>query len=315
MRCGDLFARLNYYKGKCLRMPRFWSAVIVTIDGKYGHGGLTDRFRHILSIYSYCKKRGIVFKLLYSYPYNLTEILLPNKYDWRMSESKVSQSFFDTRELFLYVDTSKGKTLKQENYRILQILDKKLFNSRWMQFHVYGNACFAEEDFYSLFHELFRPSPLLISELEKYSKFLPSSYDAVTLRFQNLLGDFKEGEFPEIEEYEKSQLIQKCINKIKKLYEENFFKSKKILVTSDSSLFMQQCKTSLPFACIMPGKVVHVDRGEQADLLTHTRSFVDLYMLMRANRCVLLRTGDMYESGFPAFAARIGNKEFVKIDF
>lgn len=307
-------SHLDYYK-KYIYIPRFYHAVIVMIDGKYGHGGLADRFRHILSIYSYCKQHGLEFKLLYVYPYDLTEILVPNKYDWIISRSKISMSFWDTRELFLYVDTSKGQSVQDENGRIVKKLNEEIFDSKWIQFHVYGNSCFAEDEFLNLFHELFKPSPYFLKKKEEFRALLPSSYDAVTLRFQNLLGDFKERDYPELDDQQKKVLIHKCVTKINAMYQEHFFKSEKILVTSDSSTFLQQCHKLLPFVCVMPGKVVHVDCGIPADLETHLRSFIDLYMLAEADRCVLLKTGRMFESGFPAFAAKIGGKPFIKVDF
>lgn len=313
--CGEFLARLNIYQTKYLSIPRFHNAVIVTIDGRYGHGGLTDRFRHILSIYSYCKRNGLIFKLLYSYPYDLTEILLPNIYDWRISHSKISQSFWDTKELFLYVDTSKGQTVHEENARILRKLNEEIFDSKWIQFHVYGNACFAEGEFHELFNELFKPSPCFSKKRDEFRSLLPSSYEAVTFRFQNLLGDFKEGDYPELDEFGKEALIHKCITKLSDLYQKHFFESDNILVTSDSRTFLDRCYRLLPFVCVMPGKVVHVDCGTSADLDTHMRSFIDLYMLADADRCVLLRTGRMFESGFPAFAAKIGGKPFIRIDF
>lgn len=315
MKCGELVARVKMNTRKYLGFPRLYNAVLVTIDGRYGHGGLTDRFRHILSIYSYAKKRGLIFKLLYTYPYDLTKILLPNKYDWRIPLSKISQSYWDTKELFLYVDTSKGQSVQEENARILRKLNNDLFDSKWIQFHVYGNACFAEDEFHELFYELFKPSPYFSRKKEEFRALLPSSYEAVTLRFQNLLGDFKEGDYPELDDEQKECLIHKCIMKIKDLNQKHFFKSDKILVTSDSRTFLEQCHRLLSFVCVLPGRVVHVDRGTPADLDTHMRSFIDLYMLADAKRCVLLKTDRMFESGFPAFAAKIGGKPFMKIDF
>ena len=53
------------------------TSIIVMVDGKYVHGGLSDRIRGITSIYHYCKDHQIPFYLNYTYPFKMEDYLEP----------------------------------------------------------------------------------------------------------------------------------------------------------------------------------------------------------------------------------------------
>ena len=59
--------------------------VISMIDGRYIHGGFTDRIRGILAAYKWAKENGYEYKINWTYPYSLSDYLLPNKVDWQIS--------------------------------------------------------------------------------------------------------------------------------------------------------------------------------------------------------------------------------------
>ena len=63
--------------------PEYQTAVAM-VDGKQYHGGMCDRFKGMVSLYAYCKQRGIEFRILYNYPFDLSEYLVPSSYDWRL---------------------------------------------------------------------------------------------------------------------------------------------------------------------------------------------------------------------------------------
>lgn len=290
--------------------------VIVMIDGEMPHGGLTDRFRHIMSIYSYCKTHSLKFKLYYIYPCNLEKILLPNSYDWRISKKNISYSFIDSKEILIYAHYKSAHISKKEEIKThLKILNSTLSSTRNIQYHIYGNCYFAEKDFSSLFNELFKPSPLLQTQLDILLKS-NMQYEAVVLRFQQLLGDFIEGNFPILDKYNRYKLINKCIEKIKEMYLSNYFSTQKILITSDSSVFLEYIKKELDFCFIIPGRNIHmdfVDHKENDNI--YIKSFIDLFMLSRAKKITSLKTSIMYDTGFPEFAAQIGNITYNKIVF
>lgn len=298
-------------------LPKFRREIVVMIDGKLPHGGLTDRFRNILSVYSYCKKNDIPFKLFYEYPCDLTSYLLPNQYDWRITSTELSSHVLDTKEIFLYVipyNLPDEDFKKRNNEAHLRLLNDELVKKRKVQYHLYGNSFFAEGQYSELFKELFKPSSYLEQRVNQCMNNISESYEAVTLRFQQLLGDFEEGNFDILSTNEQKELIQKCVSKIKELYVVGFFSTQKILVTSDSPSFLAEV-SNLPFVFIIPGKMEHMDFTHNSDVEMNAKSFVDLFLLMKAKRITLLRTGKMYKSGFPAFAAELGSIKFVEISF
>lgn len=290
--------------------------VVVMIDGEMPHGGLTDRFRHIMSIYFYCKMHSLSFRLYYIYPCSLEKILLPNAYDWRISKKNISYSFIDSKEILIYAHYKSAHISKKEEIKThLKILNLILSSTRNIQYHVYGNCYFAEKDFSSLFGELFKPSSLLQAKLDTLLK--PNmQYEAVVLRFQQLLGDFIEGNFPILDKCNRNKLINKCVEKIKELYLNKYFSTKEILVTSDSSVFLECIKEELDFCFIIPGRNIHMDFVDQEENDNiYMKSFIDLFMLSRAKKITSLKTSIMYDTGFPEFAAQIGNIEYNKIVF
>ena len=298
-------------------LPKFRREIVVMIDGKLPHGGLTDRFRNILSVYSYCKKNDIPFKLFYDYPCDLTAYLLPNQYDWRIKASELSSHFLDTKEIVLYVipyNLSDEDFKKRNNEAHIKLLNEELGKKRKVQYHLYGNSFFAEGQYSELFKELFKPSSYLEQRINQWLNCISEPYEAVTLRFQQLLGDFEEGNFVVLPVDERNELIQKCLSKIKELYVVSYFSTQKILVTSDSPSFLAEV-SKLPFVFVIPGKMEHMDFTHNADVEMNVKSFVDLFLLMKAKKITLLRTGKMYKSGFPGFAAELGGIGYNEIYF
>lgn len=307
-----LFKDFHSYRTRYLALPQHRKEAIVMIDGSRTHGGLTDRFRHILSIYSYCKEQNIPFYINYTYPCDLTKILVPNMYDWRIKSSRITSVWYDYKELNLDVSCNKACNLYNEEH--IKILNDNLLSESKVQYHIYGNSYFAEGKYKVLFDELFKPSATLMEKLIKIKENLPNEYDSVTLRFQNLLGGFNEGTYPELKEDEKEKLIQKCINKIEELYRSQYFSTDKILVTSDSKIFIERVR-SLVYVATIPGDMEHMDYTNSSDIDMNCKSFIDLYMLKDAKHLTLLLTGDMYNSGFPKFAAELGGKTVNHILF
>lgn len=285
--------------------------IIVIINGKRIHGGLTDRFRHIMSIYYYCKQHNLEFKLSYTYPCPLEAILLPNKYNWSISESEISNSFWDTKEIEIFsAYKSKHIPKSQEIKYHLDILNKSINKKKKnFQYHIYGNCYFAENKFSTLFNELFLPSEKLKKKINTLLNNI-RSYEAIVLRFQQLLGDFQEGNYPILNDIQKNELINRIINKIESLKKEGYFTEEKILVTSDSLTFLKQVNT-LPYVFIIPGENIHMDFiKKQYPIETYMKSFVDLLMLSKAKKITCIKTNEMYNTGFPEFAANIGNIKY-----
>lgn len=295
------------------------TSVVFMIDGRAIHGGLTDRLRGICSVYTYCKQKRIPFHLNAVFPFRLEDYLVPNTYDWRISEEEISY------------DSRKSAPVLVNDYQFDTRLHRFHLNKRLRekkQMHIYGNTPFLDSHFNESFNELFRPSPRLQSDLDTLTATLFSSltpnqasvlnpltshYTAIVTRFQQLLGDFKETGYKTLDNEDKQALITKCINKIEELHNTEL-QGKQILCTSDSITFLNEVN-KLPYVSIIPGKVVHMDHTSGASFETYEKSFLDLFMIARADKVILLQTDDMYPSGFPKRAAMIGNKPFHYITF
>lgn len=313
--------RQAYVRRYLWPLPRFRREAVVMVDGKMNHGGLTDRLRHILSVYSYCKEKHIRFRVYYIYPRPLTDYLLPAEYDWRISRKDISYHILDSYEIGLYVkDLPETGNRKSENaweYKSrehINTLNKSFEKHRRAQFHVYGNAYFAKGNYKALFGELFRPSAFLENKLSQVMQGFDEPYESVTLRFQMLLGDFYEGDFEVLDEKGQEELIDRCCNKIDEMWKGHYFSASKVLVTSDSLRFLSRV-AGKEYVYTIPGRMEHMDHTHNTDIDMNAKSFVDLYMLMRSQRLTQLITGKMYKSGFPVFAAELGGRPYEEVVF
>ena len=310
-----------YVKRYLWPLPRFKREVVVMVDGKLPHGGLTDRIRNILSVYSYCKTNGIPFKVYYIYPVPLTNYLVPNEYDWEIWSKDLSYHILDSQEIVLYVNelpgTGEWKSSRARDYNNslhLTTLEQELSKKKRRQYHVYGNAYFARGQYKPLFEELFKPSDYLAKRIEAVSNSFSESYESVTLRFQMLLGDLEEGAFEVLGPQQQEALMEKCIGKIDELWRNKYFSTPKILVTSDSSRFLKRISHK-DYVYTIPGKMEHMDHTSNPDLEMNAKPFLDLFLLMQSKRLTQLITGKMYKSGFPAFAAELGGRPYFEVFF
>lgn len=311
--------RRAYIKRYLWPLPKFRREFVVMVDGKMTHGGLTDRIRNILSVYCFCKEHKIPFRIFYIYPIRLEEFLIPNEYDWRITEDEVSYHFMDSEEVALYVQElpgagqwPSGKARTYNNTNHISVLEQINKTKKAIQYHIYGNAYFARGHYSLLFNELFRPSSYLNCRLTELKKALREPFESVTLRFQMLLGDLDEGRYDVLNEFEREALIKKCIDKIEDLWQSQYFSTPKVLVTSDSMLFLSRIAAK-SYVYTIPGKMEHMDYTNNTDLEMNAKPFLDLFLLMESRRLTLLITGKMYKSGFPSFAAELGGKPYNEV--
>lgn len=278
--------------------------IIVMVDGRIGHGGLSDRFWGILSIYKYCKEHGEDFRLYFRSPYNLKHFLLPNEYDWDIEDNKLSYDIRYSRPQYI--------SLVSLNPKVTYQCVASSLKSNKIQQHVYTNTrTFPGEEFHQLFFEIFKLTPELQQEIDRHKKAIGGPYASVTFRFQQLLGDFKEGNFPTLaSNEEKEALINKCLSIVKSVADQH---NSRVLVTSDSRLFLEHAE-KIPEVYVIPGKIVHVDfcsNNESHNV--HLKSFVDLFMLANAYKIYLANPNPLYYSRFPWTASFIMNKPYAEI--
>lgn len=322
-KCGLMKLRIRQ---KALSFKQYYSVsnpkfqidspeIVYMADGRISPGGLGDRLHGIISLYLYCKKKGYKFKVNFCHPFRLKDYLLPNKVNWDIDPEKLSYNSEQTTVIPLFCTYKKyGMTVDEEAKYQHAFLDSFIKTDK-KQYHIYTNAHFAyTPNIYSTaFHELFMPAKPLEEAINQNKKNIGGEYIAIVLRFQSLLGDFKEADFPTLPVDEQKRLMEKVYSKIQELYDERH-KGQKVLITSDSRKFLDYV-SSLDYVYTIPGRVVHLTYTPAHDYNLHLKSFVDLMMLADAQKIYLLVTGDMFHSGFAQSASFINDKPYEEIIF
>ncbi len=309
----------DFKKGLVIPIPQYTryakstnghKRVICIHDGKLKTGGLVDRLRGIISVYSICKEYNLDFKILFTQPFPLDRYLIPNSVDWRISSDELNYNLKETNICLIdSINGSKYEAQKQEEWF------RKELKKNYREFHIYTNAHFSyNHNFAQLFTELFAPSTLLQQLIDKEKNNLGEGYISTSFRFLDLLNDFNEtsGRNIVLSKAEQTQLINKNIEQLNILH--NKFPQKKILVNSDSCTFLQEA-AKLNFTYIIPGEIRHVDSSDVIKEHTHDKTFTDFFMIANAAEIFLFITGGMYNSGFPFAASRLYNRPFHKIIF
>ena len=291
-----------HYGGKHTVFTR--RTYVFMIDGKTIHGGLSDRLRGAFSVYCYCKDRGIDFKICWFYPFNLYDYLQPSTVDWIVEKDQLSFNLNDTE--FKFFNTYTGLDSKTEAYYQMLESDKP-------EVHVYSNVSIEENRYSEYFNDLFVPSSALKKVVESCTKEIGGKYISITFRFIGLLADFNDDVrwLKKEDGMDSSFYIRKCLAYIEKKHLE--YQEYKILVTSDSILFLQEAK-KLPYVYIIPGEIKHMDYNDENDQLSQLKSFADFLMVSRAEKCFSYSVGNMFRlSRFAKTAALIGEKEFIAV--
>ena len=274
-------------------------------------GGLSDRLRGIVAIYAECKRQRLPFRIVFE-PLHLEDYLEPNAYDWRIRKDEVCWDIKNTFPCVLLTYHSNSRNRYQ--HWVQNSILRRYIHKPFEQIHIYSNMICRDEEYRTLFNELFKPTKELQKQIDYHMKSLGGKryYISCTFRFRQLLGDFKEGG-KTLQETEREPYIKRCIDTVKALHEQYF--EKNILVTADSSTFLSKLKElRLPYVYIMPGKVVHVGFTFDANHATYLKSFLDMYMISYADTVFLVRDKLMYHSGFPFRSALLGGANYKEID-
>ena len=273
--------------------------LIFMADGKWMHGGLTDRLRGMASAYKFATEHNLDFKIYHTSPFLLQEILEPNKVNWIIDEKQISKNCSIAKPVLLY----------REDFNNDSALERQLDNSH-EQFHLYSCVDTLGEKFAEYFNTLFKPSALLAQEVEHYSKLLGENYTAISFRFQNKLGDFKEFTFKELPAKDKQKLMNAALDAIKREESQN-----KILVTADSPTFLAEAE-KLPTVITVKGTSIHIDFNSSKKAVDYIKAFTEFFLISKATQAKLYRNRKYktYPSNFPKYAASLGNVPFVIIE-
>lgn len=297
-----------------LSIKRFWrknkvypkekAIIFFTEKGKW-HGGFVDRMKGIVSVFHFCLCKNVPFKINYTFPFELTDFLLPNTYDWIINKNEISFhrkeakfiSFIGYKQPFKRV---KNLNLEKQIHIFSNRDITSLLNAE------YGTNCTWGE----LFKKLFRPTEKLQHAIDEHIKIIGGNYISAVFRFQNLLGDFQEYNYQPVTQTKQDELIKKCKKSILAL--QNNETIKKILITSDSVRFLNAV-LGLENIFAFPSKVVHIDCVENENNDVYMKSFLDFYLLSESEKIFSIGTDKMYKSHFPDYAAKINNIPFERI--
>jgi hypothetical protein len=276
-------------------------ALVFMADGKWMHGGLTDRLRGMASAYKFAKEHHLDFKIFHTSPFLLQEILQPNKVGWAIGETEISHDSAVAKPVLLY----------REDFENVSALERQLDTSH-EQFHLYSCIDTVNEKFPEYFNELFKPSPILEKELEQYGELLGASYTAISFRFQNKLGDFKEFTFKELKEADKQELMNAALDALKREVTDS---REKILVTADSPTFLAEAK-KLQNIVTVQGKSIHIDFNSSKNATDYLKAFTEFFLISRASKAKLYRNRkyETYPSNFPKYAALLGNVPYEIVE-
>jgi hypothetical protein len=281
--------------------------IIYMADGRFKVGGLSDRFRGMIFLYKLSKELNVEFKIYMPSPVDITHYLLPNQYDWVIDKNDV---IYNTRHALVYDIWAEDRdVLHTENVKKVYSITPKLLN-KCNQIHFSTNLDADDNEFGDLFKQLFKPAKELQALIDYHLSQIGGDFNSATFRFQQLLGDFSEGSFSVLPNIERALLINRCIEHLKEIHDENG--SRRILVTSDSITFLNAVK-AFDFIYVIPEKITHIDYGqaslvgEGADKNVYMKSFLDFYLLTYSKQIYLVRDGQMMDLGF-AYRASLYNK-------
>ena len=273
--------------------------LVYMADGKWMHGGNTDRFRGMVSAFDFAEKHSMDFGIFHTSPFPLQELLLPNEVNWIISESELSYNSDEAKPVLLYRDDF-------DNVKALENQTK----SNHLQYHLYSCVDSVGERFPELFYRLFKPSPLLERQILHYRQALGSKYLSVSFRFQNLLGDYHEYKFRKLCANSKERLVKVATSALDKICLDNP-EYEKILVTGDSPSFLNKLSSDSRFI-IVSGESKHIDFNPNQGPENFTKAFVEFFLISGAQKAILYsnRKFHTYPSNFPKYAARLGNIPF-----
>lgn len=281
----------------------FKRGIVCMCDGRRFHGGVTDRLRGILTTYREAKKRRLPFYIHWNSPFELEDYLVPNIVDWRISDEELSYRKGEAFPVIVEDETNFESRMRMNAG----------FRLKYPQLHLYSNADNSRGSYRKLYGELFQPSEALAAETKKHLDLIGTRFWSFSFRFLGLLGDFRDRSRL-LSDEEAEGLIAKVKREMLKEMEK-LPEGYRALVTADSQRFLRSVEGIDSRIYIVPGDIQHIDKlkGEHPDIWMKT--FTDQQLLMHSERVYLMRTGEMYKSGFARFAAEVGGGLFIDHKF
>ena len=283
-------------------------SIIFIANGFCNHAGLCDRLKGIITLYAWCKEYDIDFKIHHIHPFNLSDYLIPNQYNWKIDEREICYNKKLVSVNHLMLNNLVRKQIESNEISSLEkVWFRKRINTDKVQMHFYTNM-YPENDncFGTSFRELFKPAPIIEKALEAHSTSIGRQYISVSFRFVQLLGDFKDCDGITLSSEKQELLIKRSVEVIEII--KKFHPTiPKLLITADSGLFLERASI-LPYVYIIKGKTGHINFESSDDVTMKT--FLDFLMISKAKKVYLAKAENMYNSDFARRAAMINNLPF-----
>lgn len=296
-------------------IPNSQQKIIVYVNnGWTWHAGLCDRLRAITALYDWCKHNNETYKINFVHPFSLQDYLIPNEYDWTLKENELSyNSKYVMYIRMMYGPDVERLRLSGQLYPLVnKWMDDKLTVDK-RQIHVYTNLftdrswkCFGKS-----FNELFKPAPKLQEQINDHLEEINGKYISISFRFTTLLGDFEDCTTIVLSSEERNELINKCLNIVAEIRKQAPA-HERVLVTADSLTFIERVK-QLPDVYVIPGKIGHIDYQHDDDV--NMKTFLDFFLISKAEKVYLAKSGQMYRSAFAKTAAMVNDKPFEMYEF
>lgn len=309
--CYRYYKFFSLVEAKCLKRDKeekLYKAggIYLMFDGRLFQAGLADNLRAATSVFHLCMQNDRTFKIYFTFPFVLAEFLVPNKYDWLTIEEEGGEEFHKCKDVACF---SYRSIFVDKNDQLQKKYLQESFNSnKNVPIKLYTNTFCYDEYFNDDFHDLFKPSYLLQQEIEKHKTNIGTKFISVSFRFSNLLGDLDDNFGSKLPEGSIVELINKCIDAVENIKNTN--PNFKILVTTDSMTFSKVIMSKLNYVYMIPGPIGHVGHNGEKEVVIKT--FLDLLLISCAEKVYMVRTKEMYKSGFAYRAALMGNKQFIE---
>ena len=302
----------QHYQARTPR-PQTAPVAVFMANGYADHAGLCDRFKGMTTIYRWCKEHHYDFRICHTHPFLLDDYLVPNAYDWRIAATNVC---YDHRwssvnhcmlDHLVQRQMESGEILELEQGWIGRRMDtKKIQRHFYTNFFPKSNLSFGQD-----FQELFKPAPRLEQQLQLHTSNIGGPYISMSFRFMQLLGDFKDCDGEILPQKERADLIDRSVQAIE-MVRQRHPDIQRILVTADSSTFLDAARR-LPYVYVIEGRVGHI-KFENSDEV-NMKTFLDFFMIARAQKVYLGLAEKMYNSDFARRAAMVYQHDFELLSY
>ena len=283
--------------------------LVHTCNGFTWSGGLADRLKGIVSVFEWCKKHNRHFKINFCEPFSLQDYLLPNKYDWL--PNGVSYRGVNVQPRICLREPRTDKYLNSQWDALFPQWMMDNVRDESLQYHVYTNMFLSDFHFSDSFNELFKPCDRLQKEIDYHLSQIKGSYISISFRFTTLLGDFTDCTGKPLPLDKRKKLIEDSLEAISEIVKKAP-KHDKILVTADSCTFLEHVK-NLENVYVIPGKIGHIDYDHGDDV--NMKTFLDFFMISKAEAVYLAKGPGMYNSAFAKTAAMVNDKPFEVYEY